>query len=121
MVRKMFDSEDVVLEFKNGGVTTTSARTNEEEFRATFQRYGDVAREIGEIVLGTNPLLAGDFPCNRIYNGYGSGCLRVSLGHNWESGGPLLSPVEWPIWLFPEQATVVAGNKILVDRGRLVG
>ena len=121
MVRKMFDSEDVVLEFKNGGVTSTTARTNEEEFRATFQRYGDVAREIGEIVLGTNPLLAGDFPCNRIYNGYGSGCLRVSLGHNWESGGPLLSPVEWPIWLFPEQATVVAGNKILVDRGRLVG
>jgi hypothetical protein len=104
-----------------GRVTSISAGSKEDEFRARFQRYGEVARHIGEIVLGTNPLLTGDFPCDEIYFGYGSGCLRVSLGHNWESGGQLFSPVEDPIWLFTENATLVAGDKILVDAGRLVG
>ncbi len=120
MVRKKFGAEDIVLEFRNGSIASISARTNEKEFRTTLKRYGDVAKHIGEIVLGTNPLLTGDFPCDRVYFGYGSGCLRVSLGHNWESGGPLFSPVEDPIWLFPEDATLAAGNKILVDAGRLV-
>lgn len=120
ILRNMFGVEDVVLEFREGSVASISAGRNEKEFRATFERYGEVARHIGEIVLGTNPLLTGDFPCNRIYFGYGSGCLRVSLGHNWESGGPLFSPVEEPIWLFPEHATLVAGNRTLVDGGRLV-
>jgi len=120
VVRDMLGAEDVALEFSEGRVTSISARSNEDECRARFERYGDVAKHIGEIVLGTNPLLTGDFPCDEVYFGYGSGCLRVSLGHNWESGGTLFSAVKDPIWLFPEHATLVAGNKILVDGGRLV-
>ena len=76
---------------------------------------------MGEIVLGTNPLLvapvgglpSGDLP----YFGYGAGYVRVSLGDNWESGGTNRSPGSRPLWLFLERATVEAGGKDLIRQG----
>jgi hypothetical protein len=75
---------------------------------------------VGELVLGTNPLLVERLPSGELpYFGYGSGYLRVSLGDNWESGGPLRTPTGENVWLFLEGATLEADGVVLVQDGRL--
>jgi hypothetical protein len=85
-------------------------------------RGGDIDK-VGELVIGTNPLLllpaplpSGELP----YYGYGAGSVRVSLGDNWESGGPLRVPGTINQWLFLAGATVEAGGKVLIRDGRIV-
>ena len=117
-------AEGVMLEFERGRVVRLRAEKNEAAFRAEWERIGGDIDKVGEIVLGTNPLLvapvgglpSGDLP----YFGYGAGYVRVSLGDNWESGGTNRSPGSRPLWLFLERATVEAGGKDLIREGKVV-
>ncbi|MBI3406307.1 MAG: hypothetical protein HY046_12710 [Acidobacteria bacterium] len=82
---------------------------------------GDIDK-VGEVVIGTNPLLvptspmtSGELP----YYGYGSGYVRISLGDNWESGGTLRVPGTINLWLFLEGASVDAGPKAVIKAGKI--
>lgn len=114
-------AENVVLEFERGRVVRWRAEKNEAAFRAHWQSIGGDVDKVGEIVLGVNPLLvAPGLACDRVYFGYGAGCVRVSLGDNWESGGANRSPGRRPLWLFVERATLEAGGRVLIRDGKLV-
>jgi len=113
-------AENVTLEFENGRVVRWRAENGELAFGAVWKNTGGDVDKIGEIVIGTNPLLvektpAGDLP----YYGYGSGYVRISLGDNWESGGTLRSPDGRPVWLFLEGATLAAGSQVLIRDGKM--
>lgn len=114
-------AEDVVLEYARGKIAHMSAKKNEEGLRRYFQEIGGDVDRVGEIVVGTNPLLAERLPSGfPPYYGYGSGYLRISLGDNWESGGTLRSPASSPVWLIFDRASLAAGDRQLITAGNLV-
>ena len=113
-------AEGVRIEFSAGRVRRVSARTNQAAFLAMWKSIGGDVDKLGEIILGTNPLLTHRLPAGELpYYGYGSGFLRVSMGDNWESGGTNRSPSGHPLWLFLDHATVEAGGVALLREGRL--
>jgi hypothetical protein len=113
-------AEDVVLEYEHGHVVRMSAKINDEGLRQYFKEIGGDIDRVGEIVLGTNPLLAERLPSGfPPYYGYGSGWLRISLGDNWESGGTLRSPASNPVWLIFDRASLAVGEKMLITEGKL--
>ena len=69
----------------------------------------------GQLLLAER-LPSGELP----YFGYGAGYLRISLGDNWESGGPLRTRTGDNLWLFIEGATLEADGAALVRDGRIV-
>ena len=111
-------AEGVVLEYEKGRMVRFHAEKNEEGLRAYLQDLGGDIDRVGEIVLGTNPLLAERLPSGFApYYGYGSGYLRISLGDNWESGGFLRSPASNPVWLIFDRASLTAGERTLIRDG----
>ncbi|NDQ55991.1 MAG: aminopeptidase [Acidipila sp.] len=114
-------AEDVVLEYQNGRIVRMSAKKNEEGLRRYFQEIGGDIDRVGEIVVGTNPLLAERLPSGFApYYGYGSGYLRISLGDDWESGGTLRSPASNPVWLIFDRASLQAGERRLIVDGQFM-
>lgn len=114
-------AEGITMEFSRGRATRITAKTNEAALLALFKEIGGDVDKVGEIVLGTNPLLATPLATGELpYYGYGAGFLRVSLGDNWESGGANRSPGSRPLWLFLEHATIETENAVLVRDGKLV-
>lgn len=113
--------ENLILAFKEGRASVESAAANESAFRDLLAKIGGEIDKVGEVVLGTNPLLGGTFDWGELpYFGYGAGYLRVSLGDNWESGGPLRTPNGDNMWLFLSGATIEADGTVLVREGRIV-
>ncbi len=114
-------TERVSLQFERGRAVRTRAEKGESLFLAEWKRIGGDIDMVGEIVLGTNPLLVASMPSGELpYFGYGAGYVRVSLGDNWESGGTNRSPSSQPLWLFLERASLDAGGRSLIRDGKLV-
>ena len=108
---------DVRLTFRNGVVTEASAASGADAVRA-FIASAPGASRFREFALGFNPKLvvpAGEQALP--YYGYGAGVVRMSLGDNSELGGEVRGG--GVRWLFFPDATVVAGETPLVERGRL--
>lgn len=113
--------DTVTLEFSGGRAVRHHAAKDDEGFTRLWDGFGGDIDNVGEIVIGTNPLLAGALPSGTLpYYGYGDGFVRVSMGDNWESGGTNRSPSGRPLWLFLENATVESDGRVLVKEGRLV-
>jgi hypothetical protein len=71
-----------------------------------------------EFALGFNPALKVPREAPFIgYYGYGSGVVRLSLGDNEEMGGSNRGGGVY--WNFIHNATVTAGNKTIVEDGKL--
>lgn len=114
-------AEGVTIEFDKGHAVRVTAKVNEPGFLKLWNEVGGDVNKIGEMVLGTNPLLATPFGANELpYYGYGAGFLRISLGDNWESGGMNRSPGHRALWLFLEHATIEADGNVVVRDGKLV-
>ena len=114
-------AEGVVLEYEHGRIVRMSAKKNEEGLRRLFKDIGGDIDRVGEIVLGTNPLLAERLPSGFApYYGYGSGFVRISLGDDWESGGTLRSPASNPVWLIFDRASLQAGEHRLIVDGNFI-
>jgi len=112
-------AEGVRLEFTGGRAVRWQAEKNQAALEWLRERIGGDIDKVGEIVIGTHPLLVATMPSGELpYFGYGTGYLRVSLGDNWESGGANRSPSGRPLWLFLERATVEAGGKVLFRNGQ---
>lgn len=114
-------AEGVVLEFEAGRVRRLQAASGEDAFRKEWEGIGGDVDKVGEIVLGTNPLLAGKTASGELpYFGYGAGAVRVSLGDNWESGGANRTSRNRNWWLFLDDASLEAGDEPIVRGGKLV-
>ncbi|PWT82998.1 MAG: hypothetical protein C5B44_01245 [Acidobacteria bacterium] len=114
-------AEGVTIEFERGRATRLRAEKNEAAFRAAWESVGGDIDKVGEIVLGTNPLLVTALPSGELpYFGYGAGYLRVSLGDNWESGGTNRSPLGRPLWFLLERASLEADGQAVTRDDRLV-
>lgn len=108
---------NVRLVFRNGAVVETSAESGVGAVRA-FVASEPGASRFREFALGFNPKLVipqGEHALP--YYGYGAGVVRMSLGDNNELGGEVRGG--GIRWLFFPDATVVAGETTLVDRGQL--
>jgi leucyl aminopeptidase (aminopeptidase T) len=105
--------------FRDGRIVELRGGSQQAELdalRATFT--GDWDR-LGEVVLGTNPLLTTPPEAHMpTYWGFGEGWLRLHLGDNLESGGRFQSEV-WTN-LFLGTATVTADNAVIVRDGTLL-
>jgi hypothetical protein len=113
--------DTVSLEFSGGSAVRRHAVKDDAGFARLWDGFGGDIDKVGEIVIGTSPLLAGTLPSGTLpYYGYGDGFVRVSMGDNWESGGTNRSPSGRPLWLFLEQATVESDGRALVKDGRIV-
>jgi hypothetical protein len=114
--------EGATFDFRGGRVRQVSAEKGEEVLRKHWDSIGGDVDKVGEIVLGTSPLLAVPVPSGELpYFGYGAGAVRVSLGDNWESGGPNRTAGHRNWWLFLPDASLEAGGTAIVRAGRLVG
>lgn len=112
---------EVTFEFERGRAARWRAGRNEAAFRSHWERIGGDIEKVGEMVIGTNPLLATPLPSGDLpYYGYGAGYLRVSLGDNWESGGTNRSPGGRPLWLFLERASLQANGQFLIRHGLMI-
>jgi hypothetical protein len=113
-------AERVTIDFKDGRALKVAALKNETGFHAEWEGVGGDVDKLGEIVIGTNPLLVGRLPSGELpYFGYGAGYVRISLGENWESGGSNRSPLRRPLWFLLENATLSAGGAELIRQGKL--
>lgn len=108
----------VRLVIRSGVVTESSAAGGVEAVR-TFLASEPGASRFREFALGFNSKLVIPRGEQALpYYGYGAGVVRMSLGDNNELGGTVRGG--GIRWLFFPDATVVAGDETLVDRGRLV-
>ena len=114
-------AERVTIDFKDGRAMKVAALKNETGFLAEWNGVGGDVDKLGEIVIGTNPLLIGRLPSGELpYFGYGAGYVRISLGENWESGGRNRSPLRRPLWFLLEKANLSAGGRELIREGQLL-
>jgi hypothetical protein len=114
--------EDAAIAFAGGRGRIVGAKKGEDAFRKHWEAVGGDVDRVGEIVIGTNPMLAaGGSATDLPYFGYGAGAVRVSLGDNWESGGPNRTPGNRNWWLFLGDATLEADGRQIIREGRLVG
>ena len=114
------EADTITLEFERGRAVRRHAARDDAAFTRMWDGLGGDIDKVGEIVIGTNPLLAGTLPSGTLpYYGYGAGHVRVSMGDNWESGGANRSPSGRPLWLFLDKPTVETGGRALVKDGRL--
>jgi hypothetical protein len=112
------EADTITLEFEGGRAVRHHAAKDDPAFARMWQGFGGDIDKVGEIVIGTNPLLAGTLPSGTLpYYGYGEGHVRVSMGDNWESGGANRSPSGRPLWLFLDQPTVESAGRVLVKDG----
>src|SRR5262245_34691190 len=112
--------EGATFDFRSGRVAKRTAEKGADLLAKEWDANGGDVGKVGEIVLGTNPLLAEKLPSGDLpYFGYGAGAVRVSLGDNWESGGPNRTEGHRNWWLFLADATLEAGGTTIVRDGRL--
>jgi hypothetical protein len=110
----------VRMKIRGGVVISAKADGDDGSFQKLWGSYRGDIDKIAEIVIGTNPLLAGELPSGELpYAGYGAGALRISFGEIWESGGTLRAGVGDPLWTFVEKATVTAGKATVIRDGAL--
>ncbi len=112
-------ASNVRLVVTNGVVTESSAASGADAVTTLLASEPGASR-FREFALGFNPKLV--IPPGETalpYYGYGAGVVRMSLGDNSELGGEVRGG--GVRWLFFPDATVVAGDATLVDRGRLPG
>jgi hypothetical protein len=113
--------EQLRLEFEGGRASVKSAASNEAAARELLATIGGDIDKVGELVLGTNPLLVERLPSGELpYFGYGAGFVRISLGDNWESGGALRTRTGGNVWTFLEGATLEADGVAIIRDGALV-
>lgn len=111
--------EGVTFEFRAGRVSAVSARVGQDRVLEAWAAASGDKDRVAEMVVGTNPKLPGRGPgFMPPYYGYGAGVLRIALGDNWESGGANRSSLE--AWFYFSDATIAAGDMLLVQDGRLV-
>jgi|RhiMetdeSRZDD1v2_1073273.scaffolds.fasta_scaffold36819_1 aminopeptidase len=117
-IREGVRATDVRLEFTNGRITRATAATGQGELD-NYLRTQPALTYFREFCLGMNPALAWK-PGDSVipYYGYGAGVVRMSLGDNEELGGTVRGGAVR--WNFFTDATVRAGNLVLVKGGRLV-
>jgi leucyl aminopeptidase (aminopeptidase T) len=110
---------DLDIVFRHGRITElrSASKQNELDLQRGSLR-GDWDR-LGEIVIGTNPLLETP-PGARMptYWGFGEGWLRLHLGDNLESGGSFSANL-W-INLFIGDTTVEANGEVVLRQGKLL-
>jgi len=115
------EADTITLEFEHGRAVRHHAAKDDAAFARMWSEFGGDIDKVGEIVIGTNPLLAGTLPSGALpYYGYGDGHVRVSMGDNWESGGANRSPSGRPLWLFLDKPTLDSAGRVLVKDGRIV-
>lgn len=113
--------EGLVMQFENGIVTSVQATGGLQAVERELAIGGPAARAFRELVVGFNPLLRvteSDGAKWIPYYGYGAGVVRVSFGDNTELGGNVRGGyVRWNLLV---DATVSAGGKTWVEKGKLV-
>ena len=117
-IRDGVRASDVRLEFTNGRITRATARDGQGELN-NYLRAQPALMHFREFCLGMNPQLALQ-PGEKVipYYGYGAGVVRMSLGDNEELGGTVRGgAVRWNFFV---DATVMAGDQVLVKAGRLM-
>lgn len=113
--------EGLVMQVEKGVVTSVEARGGLRAVERELAIGGAGARAFRELVVGFNPLLAvtgsNGSPQWIPYYGYGAGVVRVSFGDNTELGGMVRGGyVRWNLLV---DATVTAGGKTWVEKGKL--
>jgi hypothetical protein len=109
----------LTMTFDNGRVSNFQANTGVEAVTAALQQAGAAGRAFREFALGFNPLLAIPEQDPWIpYYGYGAGVVRLSLGDNTELGGNVGGG--YVRWNFFPDATVLVGDTLWVQDGRMV-
>jgi leucyl aminopeptidase (aminopeptidase T) len=111
--------KNLKLQILQGRITLISADENGDAAEKALKEAGDVALRFREFGLGMNPKLISEEGSDVLpYYGYGAGVVRLSLGDNQELGGNVRGG--YVRWFFFPDATVRAGNKIIVRDGKLV-
>ncbi len=110
------EGRNLVLHFVQGRVAIQGV--NADKIDQELMAAGGDARMFREFALGFNPALkiVPEFPFIGYY-GYGSGMVRISLGDNEEMGGSNRGGGVY--WNFIHNATVTAGDHVLVREGQL--
>jgi hypothetical protein len=109
------EGRNLMLRFINGHVAVQGVNDKiDQELTAA----GGDARMFREFALGFNPALRVHPEAPFIaYYGYGAGVVRLSLGDNEEMGGANRGGGVY--WNFLHNATVIAGDRVLVRDGVL--
>jgi hypothetical protein len=110
------EGRNLMLQFVNGHLAIQGV--NADKIDQELTAVGGDARMFREFALGFNTALAvlPEAPFIAYY-GYGSGVVRLSLGDNEEMGGANRGGGVY--WNFIHNASVTAGEHILVIDGKL--
>jgi len=113
----MTEGRNIMLRFANGIVAVQGVNADKIDQELTLA--GGDARVFREFALGFNPALSvlPEAPFIAYY-GYGAGVVRLSLGDNEEMGGNNRGGGVY--WNFLHNATVTAGERVVVRDGKLV-
>jgi leucyl aminopeptidase (aminopeptidase T) len=107
------------IEFRDGRVSQLRAGDRQAELDAAWGALQGDKDRLGEIVIGTNPLLTTPAGARMpTYWGFGDGVFRFHLGDNAESGGQFHSNL-W-INLFLTDTTITADGETIVRDGACV-
>jgi hypothetical protein len=111
-------TDAVEVTFRQGVIVNVEPRGgNGNEFAKWFRETKGDRDRVSELVIGTNPLLpilpSGFMP----YYGYGAGIIRIAVGENWESGGPLRTSDHQEWWLYVTNGTLTADKTTVIKNG----
>jgi hypothetical protein len=111
------EGRHLTLRFVDGHVAVQGV--NADKIDEELTAAGGAARTFREFALGFNPALKvlAEAPFVAYY-GYGAGVVRLSLGDNEEMGGANRGGGVY--WNFLHNATVTAGDEVLVKEGTLI-
>jgi leucyl aminopeptidase (aminopeptidase T) len=111
----------VTVTFRNGRIVKVEPHGGAgNEFAKWYDGATGDRDKVSELVIGTNPNLTPIQPSGFMpYYGYGAGVIRIAVGENWESGGPLRTGDHQDWWLYVTDGTLTANDAKIVDRGAL--
>lgn len=104
------------MTFKNGKLTTMTARSGLEPLKQLYDASGAGKDEFGAIDIGINPNVRIP-PDSRMVAWMGSGMVTVGIGMNTWAGGENMS--EFGLYSHLPNTTLTVDNQTLVDKGVL--
>ena len=114
-------SDTVAVTFRHGRIVNIESRGgNGDAFAKWYKDATGDRDKISELVIGVNPFLAPIQPSGFMpYFGYGDGIIRIAVGENWESGGPLRTSDHEDWWLFVTDGTLAADKTLVIKGGKV--
>ena len=111
-----FVTEPMRIEVEGGKVVSITGSAAAERFWALLEEYGDLAKNVAEFAVGTNPASPKRAAMREAKKSYGT--CHMAVGDSGSIGGTVVSPLH--VDMIYDNPTVWADDKVILRDGKIV-